>query len=87
MAKKKPRKKHRLRAVLLFVLTPFVLWAAFFFGWLYWRDIQALWSNGPAVRSGPEARPQGNARRSENRGRESISEEDRRKLNELLQNR
>ena len=84
MAKKKRRKRSWLRALFLFVLTPLIIWLLAFFLWFYWNDLSKLFSGDPrrnqtAPKTTPKAEQPG-----KNRSKETILEEDRRKLDEIL---
>ncbi|MGE5303049.1 MAG: hypothetical protein ACM3TN_06945 [Alphaproteobacteria bacterium] len=86
MARKRKPKKNRLRSLLLFIITPVFIWLLAFVVWLYWNPIAALFRQGEIP---SKARPQ--AARSMNTGepagkgaKERISDEDRKKLDEIL---
>jgi len=91
VAQKRRRKKQRwLRLVLLFIVTPLVIWCAVFLTWLYLDDIISLFtgkSNHPtpfpktAQKSLPVEAP------TKNKSGEKIQDEDRKKLNEIIKER
>lgn len=82
MAKKRRRKTSRLKILLLFIAAPLVVWLLAFLAWFYWNDIARLARNGRSQIS-PEA-----ARKSEqppeNKAKEKIRDEDRKKLEDIL---
>ena len=87
MARKRKRKKNRLRSLLFFIITPVFIWLLAFVVWLYWNPISALFRRGEIPSN--KARPQ--AARSIDTGepagksvKERISDEDRKKLDEIL---
>ena len=86
MARNRKRKKNRLQRLLLFIITPVFVWLFAFVVWLYWNSIAALFRPGE-IRS--KARPQ-TVRKidpGETAGKsvkERISDEDRKKLDEIL---
>ena len=87
---RKTRKKHRwFRSLVLFVMTPILVWVLAFLAWFFWRDITKLFD-----KRGPAKTPPGVSRgtektqlRRENKSQEKIPEEDRKKLDEILKNR
>lgn len=89
MAQKKSRKRSWLSKLLLFILTPILIWIFAFAIWFFWRDITRLLggtdqSKAPArdSRKGEKiTAPRGN------KSQEKIPDEDRRKLDEILKNR
>ena len=84
MARK--RKKNKLRSLLLFIVTPVFIWLLAFVVWLYWNAITSLLRQGeisskaspPGVRQVDTGEPAGK------RPKEQISDEDRKKLDEIL---
>jgi hypothetical protein len=93
MARKKQPKKIRLRKVILLLVTPFIVWFLAFLLWFYWHDLRRWFVNEeePRRQAPPKAaRP---SVKEEQRERpvpqppEKISEEDRRKLEDILKRR
>ena len=87
MARKRKRKVRGFRRILFFIFTPIVVWLIAFGVWLYWSSITPFFRQN-AVSSKPAQAPtRGTNRRDppgERRAREQISEEDRKKLDEIL---
>ena len=84
VAKKKRRKRSWVRALFLFVLTPFLIWLVAFLLWLYLKDVGQLLRKEPP-RIQPASKGNGKAEQpAKNRSKETILEEDRRKLDEIL---
>ena len=87
---RKTRKTYRwIRSLVLFVMTPIIVWILAFVIWFFWRDITKLFD-----KKGPAKTPPGVSRgtektqpRRENKSQEKIPEEDRKKLDEILKNR
>jgi hypothetical protein len=93
MARKKKRQKTTwLRALLLFVIGPVIIWACAFVLWLYWDDLNHRFRPNAARPAAPApARP---SKTNEDRERpsgpapqERIFDEDRKKLEEILKQR
>jgi hypothetical protein len=94
VAKKKKRRKTRsTKTLLFFILTPLLIWAVAFLLWLYWYDIKALFDNSqskpksPPHSASPAETPSSRSRAGDNRTEEKISDEDRKKLEEILEKR
>lgn len=88
MAKKRKRKRSRLKTLLFFILTPFVVWALGFLIWLYWHRITGTFGrrdNAVPVETGKKV--ERSTRPSDQSAQERIGEEDRRKLEEILKNK
>jgi cytoskeletal protein RodZ len=86
VAKKRKRKRGRLKAVVVFVLTPIIIWIFAFLVWFHWEDITKLSSKESAPRPAP---PQA-AKKPERSGspsHEKILEEDRQRLDDILRKR
>ena len=86
MARKRRRKRSWLRTVLLFILTPLVVWFLAFLLWLYWDDITDLFTRDqkgakPAQKSERVEQP------AKNKSAEKILDEDRKKLDEIIKRR
>ena len=82
MAKKRRRNRSRLKILLLFVATPLVVWFLAFLIWFYWNDVVKLTSKDrsqPASNAGRHSE-----RPSENKPKEKILDEDRKKLEDVL---
>jgi hypothetical protein len=88
MVQKRKRKKNRLKSLLLFIIAPVLVWLFAFVVWLYWNPIASLLRQGEIS---SKARPQA-ARKidtgepASKRAKEQISDEDRKKLDEILKN-
>jgi hypothetical protein len=86
MARKRKRKKNRLKSLLLFIVTPVFVWLLAFVVWFYWNSITLLFRQGELP---PKARPKA-ARKIDqsdpaDKGvKERISDEERKKLDEIL---
>jgi hypothetical protein len=85
----KKSKRSWLRSLLLFIVTPIIIWVFAFLAWFFWRDFTQLFEKkapskaAPGVSRGAEkTQPQ-----RENKSQEKIPDEDRRKLDEILKNR
>jgi len=89
VARKKSRTRSWLSKLLLFILTPILIWVFAFVIWFFWRDITRLFEGvdrskapaGDSRRGGKMTAPRGN------KAQEKIPEEDRRQLDEILKNR
>jgi hypothetical protein len=90
VAKRKRRKKSRIRTVLLFLLTPLVVWAVAFVIWLYWDDIVRNLTPGKdtskpvAKRARKSETNQSPDRNDDKRPKEKILDEDRKTLDEII---
>jgi hypothetical protein len=88
VAQKRRRKKQRwLRLVLLFILTPLLVWCLAFLLWLYLDDIIGLFSrNSKSTAPPPKAMPKTPRVESspQNKSDEKILDEDRKKLDEII---
>ncbi len=90
MASKRKKKKSELKRLVLFVLTPFVVWLSAFIIWLYWNPILHLLSHGndQSTTRPKTTRNRDKAERSnasgEKRGPERIFDEERKKLDDIL---
>jgi len=91
VAQKRRRKKQRwLRLVLLFILTPLLVWCLAFLLWLYLDDIIGLFSrNSKSAASPPKAvqKPPRAGPALQNKSDEKILDEDRKKLDEIIKGR
>jgi cytoskeletal protein RodZ len=94
VAKKKKRKKTRsTKTLLLFIVTPLLIWAVAFLLWLYWYDRKPAFNNpqsnptSPRNSATPEQSSPSRSRAGNNHTKEKISDEDRKKLEEILENR
>lgn len=74
MARK--RKSGGFKLFLLALFSVFVIWVAAFLVWLFWADIEKLTGFGETKTATEQTRPNG--------AKEKISEEDRKKLEEIL---
>ena len=92
MAKKKKRRRST-KTLLLFIVTPLLIWAVAFLLWLYWYDIRAGFNNpqsnpkSPRNSATPAQPSPSRSRAGKNRTEEKISDEDRKKLEEILEKR
>jgi len=87
---RKTRKTHRwIRSLVLFVMTPIIVWILAFVIWFFWRDITRLFDKKGATKTPPGVSrgTEKSQPRRDNRSQEKIPEEDRRKLDEILNNR
>jgi hypothetical protein len=76
----------------LFVVAPMTIWAGAFCAWTFWPDITRSLglgdeSGGERVGSVPRAAPRGQDQTQTGKAKENITNEDRRKLEDLLQRR
>jgi hypothetical protein len=88
MARKRKRKKTRFKSLLLFIITPVFIWLLAFVVWLYWNPIASLFRQGEiSSKALPQAARKIDAGEPAGKGvKERISDEDRKKLNEILKN-
>jgi hypothetical protein len=79
--------------MVIFVTVPLTVWSVVFLGWLFWPDfagrtVPTQISESKKTAGGPEHK---NARRQENEGmprpRERIGEEERRRLDDIIEQR
>ena len=86
MARKRKHKRSWLKRLLFFIITPFVVWLLAFVGWLYWDPIVSLFRHGEiSSKARPQAPRKINAGEPAGKGvKERISDEDRRRLDEIL---
>ena len=90
VAKRKRRKRSALKTILLFVLTPLIVWVLAFVVWLYWNEIAN--SLAPVEdHSEPTAKTlrklnndESRSRSNETRAKEKILDADRKKLDEII---
>ncbi len=88
--KRKPKQKRSwLKALLLFIFVPIVVWSAAFLLWLNWYGVMALLGKGtvgvkPAANSSRDQAPKPGPAQDPH---ETIQEEDRRQLEEILKRR
>ena len=93
MARNRRKKRRWLRTLLVFVLTPLTVWMAAFLIWFFWYDITRQASTGnvarvPGFNANRDGNP-GTARNASRRERpqETIPEEDRKTLDDILKRR
>jgi hypothetical protein len=88
MAQKRKRKRNRLRSLLLFVLTPVLVWVLAFVAWIYWDSITPLFRQEVTPsKTRPKTAPKIDQRETADNGvKERISDEERKKLDEILKN-
>ena len=90
VAKKRRRKRGWLRTLLFFVFVPLIVWFFAFVTWLYWYDIQGFIGREEARQKTPAEAARKTDRiesPTDRRSQERISDEDRRKLEEILKER
>jgi hypothetical protein len=90
VAKRKRRKRSWVRTILFFVLTPLIVWALAFLGWLYWNDLAKSLTPGKD-HPGPAAKTLRKLEKDEIRDRwdetrpkEKILDADRKKLDDII---
>lgn len=84
VAKKKRRKRSWLRALFLFVIPPFLIWLVAFLLWFYWNDLGKLfWEDSGRSQTAPQTTRKVDSP-AKSPSKETILEEDRRKLDEIL---
>jgi len=89
VARRKSKTIGWLSKLLLFILTPILIWVFAFAIWFFWPEITRLYNGKDRAKA-----PAGDSRRGEkmtaprgNKAQEKIPEEDRKKLDEILKNR
>jgi len=90
VARKRRRKRSWLRTVLLFILTPLVVWFLAFLLWLYWDDITDLFTRDQKSLKSPPSPPRQSEKveqPTKNKSAEKILDEDRKKLDEIIKRR
>jgi hypothetical protein len=88
--KRRRKKQHWLRLVLLFILTPIVIWVFVFLIWLYLDDIIGLFTRSSKSASPPPKAVQkypGGEPSPKSKSEEKILDEDRKKLDEIINGR
>jgi hypothetical protein len=85
VAKKKRRKRSRLKALLFFILAPFVVWALAFLIWFYWYNLFGRGDKTPSAKADKEV--ERSIKPPDKSTQERIGEEDRRKLEEILKSK
>jgi hypothetical protein len=87
---RKKRKKHPWRTLLIFVMTPLTVWFLAFLIWFFWYDMTRLFGPGKSVMRPTSPQREGainRERRPAKAAPENIPDEDRRKLEDILQRR
>jgi hypothetical protein len=90
---KKGRRTSRTRKLLLFIVTPIVIWLAAFVIWFRWIEITAFFrqsesrSKATAGRLRGADKPDRATTAPDKPSRETLFEEDRKKLDEILEQR
>jgi len=83
MAQKRRRKKNWRGAVLLFVVTPLVVWFVAFLSWFFWQDVMNSF-----MRQKQNGKPPTISERRQNSSQkpsgEKILDEDRKKLEDII---
>jgi hypothetical protein len=89
MARKRKRKQSRLKSLLLFIFTPLLVWLLAFVVWLYWNSITPLFRQvDTPSKARPNAARKIDQREPADKGvKERISDEERKKLEEILKNK
>jgi hypothetical protein len=82
VARKRRRKRRRFKGVLLFILTPLVVWFLAFLIWFNWDAVLQFIGKDAAKNRAPSE-----AVRKAERSNEKILEEDRKRLDEILKKR
>jgi hypothetical protein len=93
VSRRKTKKRRWLRLIVVFVAVPLAVWSVAFLVWLFWLDlagrrVPAQLSESKKAVGVPERKTgqhQGN--QSSQQSRERIADEDRRKLNDILEQR
>jgi hypothetical protein len=90
---KKGRRTSRTRNLLLFILTPVIIWLTAFVIWFRWIEISTFFRQSES-RSKVTARPERGVDKpdtatdpSDKHSRETLFEEDRKKLDEIIERR
>jgi hypothetical protein len=90
VAKRKRSKRSWAKPILLFVLTPLIIWALAFVVWLYWNEIAKSLAPGedrrePAAKTLRKLdRDQSRSRPDETGAKEKILDADRKRLDEII---
>jgi hypothetical protein len=82
VAKKRRRKRSRLKTLLLFIATPLAVWLLAFGIWFYWNDLIRLTRKDRSQPPSKAVRHSGPP--TENKPKEKILDEDRKKLEDIL---
>ncbi len=90
MAPRRKKKKSRLKTLVVFLLTPLIIWCLAFLVWLYWDPIARLLNTvegqsktRPTAARGIKKSERSNAP-AEKRDQEQILDDERKKLDEIL---
>jgi hypothetical protein len=90
VAKRKRSKRSWAKPILLFVLTPLIIWALAFVVWLYWNEIAKSLvpvedHSEPAAKTLRKLdKDESRSRSNETRPKEKILDADRKKLDEII---
>jgi len=91
--KKRKSKRGALRTMLFYVLFPVLVWFGAFLLWFYWQSLTRLFGQSEP-KTTPTAKTERKADKNEsggttpaNRSQEKLSDEDRKKLDEILKRR
>ena len=93
MAQRRRKNRSWFKSLLIFVLTPLIIWFLAFLTWFYWNDIIKLsgWdkdrSRTPSKAARNLDKPDRPESPAEKRAQEKILEEDRKKLDAILKER
>jgi hypothetical protein len=82
VARKRRRKRRRLKGLLLFILTPIVVWVFAFLIWLNWDGIMGL-----AGKHAAKAKAPVDAVKRTERANEKLFDEERKRLDEIVKKR
>lgn len=90
--KKKAKKKSWLKTVLVYIFVPLTIWFLAFVAWLYWDDIAKLFSKDPgkegsAPRASRKLDKADKGAAPTKRSQETILDDDRKKLEDILKQR
>ncbi len=92
MARKKQPKRRWLRALVLLITVPLIVWAGAFLLWLHWHDLNRWLGSEDAAQHTPHTPPLIRKEEARSRGvperpQEKITDEDRRNLEDILKRR
>jgi hypothetical protein len=93
VSRRKAKERHWLGLIVIFVAVPLVVWSVVFLGWLFWPDfagraVPAQISESKKTAGPPERKSDRRQdEQSTQRSRERIAEEERKKLNDIIERR
>ncbi|HMF48553.1 MAG TPA: hypothetical protein VK603_07915 [Candidatus Saccharimonadales bacterium] len=92
--KRRKRQRSWLKKLLFFVSVPLIVWFAAFLIWFYWNGLSGLFTGvekqeaKPAIKQSRQIKPGESSENSRaKRPQETIHDEDRKKLDDILQRR